>query len=69
MSSEELELAIEPVDPTVLMQFSRADTQGNLLVRIHRRTGACDRRILRAEEAQRMMEYLARVLVEEPERI
>ena len=69
MSSEDLELAIEPLDPTVLMQFSRADNLGNLLVKIHRRTGAYDRRILRAEEAQRMMEYLARVLVEEPERI
>jgi hypothetical protein len=63
-SLEELELPIEPVDPTVLMQFSRYDNSGNLLVKIHRRTGAYDRRVMRAEDADRMMRYLAEVLLE-----
>jgi len=58
------ELPIEPVDPTVIMQFSRYDAFGNLLVKIHRRSGAYDRRILKAEDGQRMMTFLGRVLVE-----
>jgi len=67
MNSEELELAIEPVDPTVIMQFSRYDNSGNLLVRIHRRSGAYDRRIMKAEDGQKMMTFLAQVLVEDLE--
>jgi len=61
----EEELPLEPVDPTVLMQFSRYDGYGNLLVKIHRRNGSYDRRILKAEDGRQVMEYLARVLVED----
>lgn len=64
MISPDLELAIEPVDPTVIMQFSRYDNLGNLLVKIHRRDGSYDRRLLKAEDGQRMMTFLAGVLVE-----
>lgn len=65
MISQDLELEIEPVDPTVIMQFSRYDNSGNLLVKIHRRNGAYDRRILRAEDGQKVMTFLAEVLVED----
>ena len=64
MSSQDLELEIEPIDPTVIMQFSRYDNSGNLLVKIHRSSGAYDRRILKAEDGQKMMTFLAQVLVE-----
>lgn len=65
MISQDLELEVEPVDPTVIMQFSRYDNSGNLLVKIHRRNGAYDRRILRAEDGQKVMTFLAEVLVED----
>jgi hypothetical protein len=66
---EELDLPLEPVDPTVLMQFSRYDTLGNLLVKIHRRDGSYDRRVMKAEDAQKMMVFLGEVLVENPEEV
>ena len=61
---EEFDLAPEPVDPSVLMQFSRYDNAGNVLVKIHRRDGRYDRRVMKAEDAQKMMVFLGQVLVE-----
>ena len=61
---EELDLPLEPVDPTVLMQFSRYDNAGNLLVKIHRRDGSYDRRIMKSPDGEKMMLFLAKVLVE-----
>ena len=61
---EEFDLAPEPVDPIVLMQFSRYDNVGNLLVKIHCKDGRYDRRVMKAEDAAKMMGFLGQVLVE-----
>ena len=55
---EEFDLPIEPVDPSVLMQFSRYDKLGNILVKIHRTDGRYDTRLMRAEDAQKVIVFL-----------